>query len=303
MMVTPAALAALQVGFKKHFQDGMAATRPTADYTKVATVVPSTSGSETYGWLGQFPKMREWIGERQIKDMQAHGYTITNKDFEATVGVKRNDIEDDTLGLYAPLFQEMGHSAGQQPDDLVFGLLKTGRTSLCFDGQYFFDTDHPGFNDAGAVVSVSNVNATGNAGNPWWYLLDTSRPLKPMIFQERKKPEFIAKTDPSNSDHVFKNNEFLYGVDARSNAGFGFWQMAYASNQPLNGDTLDAAIEAMRSRYDVNGRPLGIKPSLLVVGPKLRGAANQAVKVQLGAGGASNPNYNAVDVLDTDWVA
>jgi phage major head subunit gpT-like protein len=78
--------------------------------------------------------------------------------------------------------------------------------------------------------------------------------------------------------------------------------MAYASNVALDGDSLDGAIEQMRSLRDSNGRPLGIKPSLLVVGPKLRSAANKTVKVMLGEGGASNANYQAVDVLDTDWV-
>ncbi len=77
------------------------------------------------------------------------GYTITNKDFEVTVGVDRNDIEDDNLGVYGPLMQEMGVSAAQQPDDLTFGLLAQGATETCYDGQCFFDTDHPSFDKNG----------------------------------------------------------------------------------------------------------------------------------------------------------
>lgn len=303
MMVTAASLTALQVGFKKNFQDAFTATRPDADFTRVATVINSTSKSETYGWLGKFPKMREWVGDRVIKDMEAKGYTITNKDFEATVGVDRNDIEDDNLGVYGPLMQEMAVSAAQQPDDLTFGLMAQGTTETCYDGQYFFDTDHPSFDENGGAITVANVDASGAAGNPWWYLLDVTRPLKPMVYQERKKPQFVSKTDPQNSDHVFMKKEFLYGVDARCNVGFGLWQMAYASNAALDGDSLDAAIEKMRGLRDSNGRPLGIKPSLLVVGPKLRSAANKTVKVMLGEGGASNANYEAVEVLDTPWVA
>ncbi len=303
MMVTAASLTALQVGFKKNFQDAFTATRPDADFTRVATVINSTSKSETYGWLGKFPKMREWVGDRVIKDMKAKGYTITNKDFEATVGVDRNDIEDDNLGVYGPLMQEMGVSAAQQPDDLTFGLMAQGTTETCYDGQYFFDTDHPSFDESGGAITVANVDASGAAGNPWWYLLDVTRPLKPMVYQERKKPQFVSKTDPQNSDHVFMKKEFLYGVDARCNVGFGLWQMAYASNAALDGDSLDAAIEKMRGLRDSNGRPLGIRPSLLVVGPKLRSAANKTVKVMLGEGGASNANYEAVEVLDTPWVA
>jgi len=303
MIVTAAAVAALQVGFKKNFQSAFDATRPDADYTKVATTITSTSKSETYGWLGKFPKMREWVGDRVIKDMEGFGYAIVNKDFEATVGVSKTDIEDDNLGHYAPLFQSMGQSAAEQPDDLTFGLLGNGRTELCFDGQYFFDTDHPSHNEAGGDIVVSNVDASGAVDNPWWYLLDTTKPLLPLIHQERKKAQFVVKADPNSSDHVFMKNELLYGADARCNVGFGLWQMAYASNAALDGDSLDAAIESMRSLRDTNGRPLNIKPSLLVVGPKLRSAANKTVKVMLDANGGSNANYNAVDVLDTAWLA
>ncbi len=303
MIVTAASVAALQVGFKKSFQDAFKATRPESDYTKVATTITSNSGSETYGWLGKFPKMREWVGPRVIKNMEGHGYTIVNKDFEGTVGVGRNDIEDDNLGHYTPLMQEMGVSAAQQPDDLTFNLLGKGHETSCFDGQYFFDTDHPSFDKDGNVIVASNIDNSGAVGNPWWYLLDVTRPLKPLIFQERKKPVFVSKTNPETSDHVFTNKEFLYGADSRCNVGYGFWQMAYASNATLNSDNLDKAIETMRSLLDMNGRPLGIKPSLLVVGPKLRSAANKTVKVMLSDGGASNPNYEAVEVLDTPWLA
>nr|WP_255327039.1 Mu-like prophage major head subunit gpT family protein [Pseudomonas aeruginosa] len=93
-------------------------------------MIPSTTASNTYGWLGQFPKLREWIGQRVIKDMAAQGYQITNKLFESTVGVKRTDIEDDNLGVYGPLMQEMGRAAGAHPDELVFALLKAGNANL-----------------------------------------------------------------------------------------------------------------------------------------------------------------------------
>ena len=302
MLITPAAISALQVGFKKNFQDGFDATRPETDFMKISTMVDSTAMSETYGWLGKFPKMREWVGDRVIRDMSSFAYTITNRDFEATVGVDRNHIQDDNLGIYSPLMAAMGVEAAQQPDDLTFSLLAAGRTTVCYDGQYFFDVDHPGFNAAGAATTVSNVDASGAATNPWWYLMDVTRPLKPMIFQERKRPEFIAKDDPRTSDSVFMRKEFLYGADSRCNVGYGFWQMAYASNVPLDGDALDDAIRRMRQLRDVNGRPLGIRPSLLVVGPQLRSAARKTVKVMLGEGGASNSNYEAVDVLDSVWL-
>ncbi|MGR3485489.1 MAG: Mu-like prophage major head subunit gpT family protein [Paracoccaceae bacterium] len=310
MIVTPANIQSLQVGFRRNFQEAFDATREDSAFARVATTVTSGSTSTTYGWLGRAPQMREWIGARAVKDMAAHGYSIVNKDWEATVGVDRNDIEDDNLGIYAPLMREMGMSAAEHPDRLVFQLLSQGRTTVCYDGQNFFDTDHPGYDATGATVDgggapivVSNLDSSGGANAPYWYLLDTRRALKPLIFQERKKPEFVGKTDPRTSDSVFMTKEFMFGADSRSNVGFGFWQMAYASNAPLNGDNLDAAIAAMRTVRSENGSPLGIRPDLLVVGPELRADANKTVKVMLGAGGASNANYNAVEVLDTAWVA
>jgi phage major head subunit gpT-like protein len=303
MIITATAIAALQTGFRKNFQDAFNATRPAAAFTKIATVIASASKMETYGWLGKFPKMREWVGDRVLKNMSTAAYAVVNKDFEATVDVDRNDIQDDTLGVYAPLMAEMGVSAAQHPDDLVFGLLKAGRSTLCFDGQNFFDTDHPGFDATGAAIQVSNIDWDGTTPNaPVWYLMDTTRPLKPLIFQERQKPEFVAKTNPENSDTVFMSKKFLYGVDARCNAGFGLWQFAFASNKPLNEANLNAAIKRMQQIKDSNGRPLGVNPNLLVVGPSLRESAITTVKAQYGEGGKSNPNYQAVEVLDTPWV-
>ena len=55
---------------------------------KIAMTVTSSARDETYGWMGQFPRMREWIGdERVIQQLAAHGFTITNKKFESTVQV------------------------------------------------------------------------------------------------------------------------------------------------------------------------------------------------------------------------
>lgn len=62
-----------------------------------------------------------------------------------------------------------------------------------------------------------------------WYLLCTTRPIRPLIYQQRRKAKFVGKT-AENDDNVFFNKEYIYGVDSRGNAGFGFWQMAYGSD-------------------------------------------------------------------------
>lgn len=300
-ILTPGALTALMTTYRGDYQRGLG--NANSDYDKIATTVPSTSKSSTYGWLGKFPKFREWVGDRVINDMAAHSYSITNKHWESTVGVDRDDIEDDNLGVYRPMMEEMGRAAKTHPDELVFPLLAAGISTLCYDGQNFFDTDHPVYpnvDGTGTPATVANVDSAGSG--PYWYLLDTSRAIKPIIFQERKKPVFTAM-DQLTDEQVFTANQLRFGVDARNNVGFGFWQMAFASNQALDAAHFNAAFAAMTGFKSDGGRPLGIRPTLLVVPPALRADALEVVKAERNASGATNVNRNAVDVLVTPWLA
>ena len=138
-------------------------------------------------------------------------------------------------------------------------------------------------------------------GNPW-FLLDTRRPLKPLLLQVRKEPEFVA-LNKSTDENVFMRNEYLYGVDDRKNAGFGFWQMAFGSQAALDDANFNAAMAAMGAFKGDNGNPLGIIPNLLVVGPSNRAAAKTVVEAEKNAAGASNINYKAVDILVCPWLA
>ena len=300
-IVTPALLQALFTGFKKNFED--AKGEAPAQYTKIATVIKSTTKSNTYGWLGKFPSLRKWVGDRVIESMKAHGYQIVNEDFEATVGVDRNDIEDDELGIYAPMFAEMGRSAGIHPDELCFGLLGAGFTTPCYDGQYFFDTDHPVYPKAdgtGTPVLTANVVVdAGYQGEPW-FLLDTSRALKPVIFQDRKSPQLIAMTK-IDDEAVFTRKEFRYGVDCRDAAGFGFWQLAFANKRALTPDNLWDAYSKMREFQADGGRKLGVKATMLVVHPSLEKLATQMLEREL-ANSSSNELKGKLELVVADYL-
>jgi len=297
MIIDRQSLTTLTTGYKGNFQRGFAGVAPM--WEKIATRVPSATAAEEYGWLGAFPGMREWIGERQIKNLAQHGYTIKNLKFEGTVSVPADKIRDDQFGIYAPMMEEMGRSAAEHPDTLVYGLLKNGFATNCYDGQFFFDTDHPVIGADRVERSVSNMQA--GAGAPW-FLLDTRRALKPLIFQERKKPQFVAKDDPAD-DRVFMNDEFVYGTDSRGNVGFGFWQMAFGSKADLTEANLQAAYTAMTSLKGDEDRPLGILPNLLVVHPTLKFKADELLKAQLKNGGASNIMQGLVESLSSPWLA
>ena len=298
-IVTGTLLTNLFTTFHAAFKKGFGNAKPV--WNKIAMRVQSGSRSNTYGWLGNWPGFREWVGDRVVKSMKAHSYAIPNKHFESTVGVDRDDIEDDEIGIYAPMFEEMGRAAHVFPDKLVFGLLKKGFETECYDGQYFFDTDHPVYPEVdGTGTAVATSNMQEGSSTPW-FLLDTSRSLKPLIFQERKQPEFVRR-DKSTDDPVFTSNQAQYGVDCRSNVGFGLWQLAFGSKAELTKDNLNKAIASMQEREADGGDPMGVNPTILVVPPSLRDVALELVKAERNAAGATNVNRNTVEVLVTPYV-
>ncbi|MCL1550465.1 Mu-like prophage major head subunit gpT family protein [Xanthomonas nasturtii] len=299
MIINKGNLTSLHIAFKAAFQGGLGQA-PT-QYEQFVTVVPSTTGAEEYGWLGQLPNVREWLGDRVINGIQSHGYTIKNKKFELTIAVPRDKIEDDQYGVYTPLFSEMGRATAAHPDQLVFNLLKSGPTTLCYDGQNFFDTDHPVINEDGTVGVQSNWDNNAGAGLAW-YLVDNSRAIKPIILQNRKLPNFVAKTSDTD-DNVFDKDEYVYGSDSRRNVGFGFWQMAYGSRKPLTEENLIAAYTEFTSRKGDHGRPLGLKPTHLVVAPAQKFTAAKLVSATTLANGAENVLKGLVKVEDVAWLS
>lgn len=292
MQITASTLAALQQGFNAAFLQGFGSVKPTLDL--IAMRVPSTADIENYGWMKELPGMREWIGQRVIHNLESAGAQLKNKSWEHTLGVKRPHITDDKLGIYTPRLQMQGEVVGRHPDELVWGLLPTGFATKGFDGQYFFDADHVGYTAAGAETSWSNTG--GGAGAPW-FLADLSRSfMKPLIFQERKKPVFVSLTR-EDSDHVFLNDEFLYGADARYTAGFGFHQLAYGSKATLDAASFAAARTALESQRRPDGSPLSIVATHLVCGPSRRTEAEAVLMKEYLAAGESNTNYKAVNLV------
>lgn len=279
----------LDTVFKAEFKNGLDLVKP--QWGTVAMAIPSSTQTNTYGWLGHFPKMREWVGERQIQKMQAQGMTIENKLFESTVAVPRTNIEDDQVGMFSTMSKQAGQSAAELPDDLVFSLLKQGKTTLCYDGQNFFDTDHPVYekvDGTGSAKQQSNLTVGSASGKPAFYILDTTNTIKPLIWQERTKPEIEPKFDPSKSDKVFMEDTYLWGVRARGNAGFGFWQLIHrVENSEMNAQTLMDVLAKMRSLKGDGGKLLNIRPSVLLVPPSLEYAARQLVEADV-INGTSN---------------
>ena len=60
-----------------------------------------------------------------------------------------------------------------------------------------------------------------------WFLLDTTRIVKPLIAQVRMEPEFTALEGESEAG--FLRDEYLYGTRSRDNAAYGLWQYAFGA--------------------------------------------------------------------------
>lgn len=140
MIVNKQAIENVFVGLKTIFNNALKAK--TGEWQKTAMVVPSTTKTEDYAWLERFPKFRKWVGEKFIKQLKAGKYTATNEDWETTIAVDRNDIEDDTLGIYNTQAQLAGDSAGELHDIILDDLKNGAFVNPGIDGQPFYDTDH-----------------------------------------------------------------------------------------------------------------------------------------------------------------
>lgn len=299
MALTAAQIQALHTTLKTRFNAGLAAAPN--NWKDVAKLMSSDSKSNTYAWLSQFPAFREWIGARLHKKLAEEAYTVINRKFEATIDVSREDIEDDNFGHYGTIAESYGQSVLDLQNDLVFQALLGGFANTCYDGQYFFDTDHPiapNEDGSGTPISVSNMQA--GTGEPW-VLLCTNRAPSALYLQERIKPQFEAVTTAQNQN-VFDNDVYSYGGRWRGAAAYGFWQCAFGSKGDMTPENFEAAYRAMMKFKGDGNRKLGIVADTLVVGPDNQSAAEQILKAAQNAAGASNVNYNKVKLIVTPWL-
>ena len=124
----------------------------------------SDQESETYKWLGMAPAMREWVGGRHAKGFRENGITIENKKFEATLEVPVDWMRRDKTGQLMVRVDEMADRAVTHWQSLMSALIAGGESNVCYDGQYFFDTDHSegnsGTQSNDITVDISAVPAT-----------------------------------------------------------------------------------------------------------------------------------------------
>lgn len=145
----------VSIGFKAVFQETFNATASEAEI--LATRIPSTDLSEQYVWLGSFPSMREWVGDKAVGQLKNYGYQIHNKPYEATVSIPNKHIELDKIGLYKPMIEQNSQNAKLFSGELIASLLVDGEVNDCYDGKKFFADNHV-MGEGATAVTYKNVD-------------------------------------------------------------------------------------------------------------------------------------------------
>lgn len=102
----------------------------------------SDQASENYTFLGQSPVFREWVGGRQAKGLSGNSLIIANKHYEATLEVRKSDARRDKTAQLQARVEEFADRSQTHWASLLSTLLLNGDSTVCYDGQYYFDTDH-----------------------------------------------------------------------------------------------------------------------------------------------------------------
>ncbi len=145
--------------FSMNFASGIETVPDT--WRKFCGTIQSGAAANVYPFLEQFGGMREWIGDRQLKNLSSRKIEVVNRDFEDTVSIPRNDIEDDQYGIYSTFIAQMGYNAGKLWQDLAVKALVTD--SKWIDGADFFSTTRTYGDSIIANKSTSALSAENYA--------------------------------------------------------------------------------------------------------------------------------------------
>lgn len=138
----------------------------------IANLFGSDQLTETYEFLGQTPVFREWKGGRQAKGLLDFNFTITNKHYESTLEfTERQRARDKTSQTQIRIADQVRRAQAHWAK-LLSTLIVDAESSVCYDGQFFFDTDHTEgasgtqSNDISVDISALPAATTGTITNP-----------------------------------------------------------------------------------------------------------------------------------------
>lgn len=291
MLVNKGTLQSLNVAYSALFEMGLSLSGN--DWRKVATKVPCSTKKLEMSWLTQIPDVKLSVGPEVYEDAVNSTYEINHHPYKTKMEVNVDNLEDDNIGTHRMMVSAHGRQAGGWLGRAAFTLLPRGLTSSGkgFDGVNFFSASHP-------LHNGSNYSNFANDSNAPWYLLDTRAAVMPLVISERKPFSMTMQGMPTD-DVSFDDDKIRWKIRGRYGFGYGFPQTAYCSKKTLNETNLEAAITAMTSLTREDGQKLDIEPTMLVVGPSNRFAAEKLLKAMLKneSVAGTNIHYNRFELV------
>ena len=110
----------------------------------------SDQAEEKHRWLGMAPELREMKDGRRAKKPNAYGIDVISKDFEGTLEFKKKDLTRDKTKQVGIRINDLVTRANNHWGKLASELINGAETAVCYDGQYWVDTDH---NESGSNQS------------------------------------------------------------------------------------------------------------------------------------------------------
>lgn len=230
--------------------------------------------------------MREWKGSRIVTSVMRDSYRIVTKKFEKTIGIDVDDVDFDNLDIYMPAINSVTQQLAAWQTQQLHKALEAN--PIGYDTKPFFATDHQ---EGG--LNISNFQA---GAGPAWYVIDDSKPVKPLLWGEAIAPRLRAKTN-ENDDNVFWRDQYIWGAKAVGGPGVGLWQTAYKSKATLNEANLEAILTTMRDRKDEEGETLDIIPTTILIPASLAFDARRLLGRPLNPDGTENIHQNSLRVI------
>ena len=125
---------------------------------------------------------------------------------------------------------DQGRPMGTRPNLLVIPPELYWEATQLLNSSFFPDpapigTQDLAINPLRGMLTLLTTPYLASPAN--WFLLDTGRVVRALVLQMRKEFEF--QTLESSSENGFLRDQFLYGVRARYNVGFGDWRAAFGA--------------------------------------------------------------------------
>ena len=115
---------------------------PAPWFDMLANKVTSDKDSEVYTWLGSAPRMRAWKGGRKPATLGQNEFRVPNLEFETSLEIPTRWLSRDHTGQLRMKIAELGESAADHKFELISATIDNAPATVCYDGQYFYDTDH-----------------------------------------------------------------------------------------------------------------------------------------------------------------